>query len=84
MPISWLECTDAAPAGGVPQGNSLGRCEGAADHNRSSAEDWFRTVPTPGEPNIPSYPSDCWTAIDSELNWGALKALYRPATGSRR
>ncbi len=77
VPISWLDCSDPAFAAGVPQGNSLGRCAGGVDHNTSSEEDWFMTVPTPGEPNIPSYPSDCWTGVDPDVSWGVIKALYR-------
>ena len=78
MPISWTDCTDPEVADGVPQGNCLGRCPGGVDGNRSSSEDWFMMVPTPDEPNLPSYPSDCSTGISTEVSWGAVKALYRP------
>ena len=78
VPISWLDCIDPEFAAGVPQGNCLGRCPEGLDHNRSSADDWFMMVPTPDAPNLPSYPSDCSTGIDSRSTWGAVKALYRP------
>jgi hypothetical protein len=78
VPISWIDCTDPQFADGVPQGNCLARCPGGLDCNQSSAADWFMMVPTPGEPNIPSYPSDCSTGLDPGISWGTLKALYRP------
>jgi hypothetical protein len=82
VPISWLDCVDPAFANGVPQGNSLGRCNPSDDSNVSSASDWFMMVPTPDAPNWPSYPSDCTTGVDSRASWGTLKALYRaPAKG---
>jgi len=77
VPISFLDCVDQAFAAGIPQGNSLGRCPPGVDGNDSSAADWFMMVPTPGEPNIPSYPTHCWSSIDSETSWGVVKALYR-------
>jgi len=77
VPISWLDCVDPESADGVPQGNSLGRCAPGLDHNRSSAEDWHMMVPTPGEPNVPSYPSDCATGVNREVSWGVIKAVYR-------
>jgi hypothetical protein len=76
VPISWLDCTDPEFADGVPQGNCLGRCPGGLDGNGSSADDWFMMVPTPDEPNLPSYPSDCTTGVDESVTWGVVKALY--------
>jgi hypothetical protein len=81
VPISWLDCVDPAFAGGVPEGNSLGRCNPGSDSNISSSADWFMSLPTPDAPNSPSYPSDCTTGADSAPSWGAIKALYRPSTG---
>jgi hypothetical protein len=34
-------------------------------------------IPTPGEPNLPSYPADCATGVAAEGSWGAIKTLYR-------
>ncbi len=76
VPIGYAACSDAEPAPGVPQGNCLGRCPGGIDHNGSSAEDWFMMIPSPGEVNIPSHPSDCSSPVES-TSWGRLKALYR-------
>ena len=77
VPISWLDCFDPAFADPCPQGNTIGRCPEGVDHDVSSAHDWVMSFPTPGEPNIPSYPSDCATPVE-HLSWGRLKALYRP------
>lgn len=78
VPIGFLVCDDLAFAEGSPQGNSIGRCPGGVDHNTTSAVDWFMSLPTPGEENIPSYPSDCMAAIEeSPLSWGVIKGLYR-------
>ncbi len=78
VPITWTTCADPAHAAGVPQGNSLGRCPGGIDGNSSSAEDWFMTIPSPGAPNMPSWPSDCSVGIAEErASWGLIKALYR-------
>ncbi len=78
VPIVWTVCTDPAFADGSPQGNSIGRCPGAVDRNTSSAADWVMMIPTPGEPNMPSYPSDCSTGIAARpASWGMIKALYR-------
>lgn len=76
VPISFTKCSDPEFAEGIPQGNSLGRCPGVADHNSSSADDWFMMMPTPGEPNFPSYPEQCVTSVE-RASWGAIKALYR-------
>jgi hypothetical protein len=76
VPISWLDCYDPEHAPGVPQGNSLGRCPPGVDHDSSSACDWFMMVPTPGEHNLPSYPTDCSTPVTG-ATWGTVKALYR-------
>jgi hypothetical protein len=76
VPISWLQCADPAFAPGVPQGNSLGRCDPGVDSNASSASDWFMMMPTPDAPNWPSYPSDCSTGVCDEPSWGAIKSLY--------
>jgi hypothetical protein len=81
VPISWIDCSDPQTAPGVPQGNCLARCPGGVDGNRSSAEDWFMMIPTPGEPNLPSHPIDCATGVAAEGSWGAIKALYRPDRG---
>lgn len=76
VPISFTKCFDPQFADGIPQGNSIGRCPGAADHNSSSHDDWFMMIPTPGEPNLPSYPDDCVTPVRS-VSWGTIKSLYR-------
>ncbi len=76
VPISWTVCSDPEFADGCPQGNCLGRCPVGVDHNSSSAADWFMMFPTPGEVNIPSYPSDCSSPV-SRTSWGTIKALYR-------
>jgi hypothetical protein len=79
VPITWTSCEDPAFAAGVPQGNSLGRCPGGIDGNVSSAEDWFMTIPSPGAPNMPSWPSDCSVGVTEErASWGLIKAIYRP------
>jgi hypothetical protein len=78
VPIVWTFCTDPEFADGCPQGNSIGRCPGGIDRNTSSAADWFMMIPTPGEPNIASYPSDCSTGVAAgPASWGTIKALYR-------
>lgn len=77
VPISWTVCVDQEPAALVPQGNSLARCPGGIDRNASSADDWFMMIPTPGQENLPSYPSDCATPV-REASWGIIKGLYRP------
>jgi hypothetical protein len=77
VPISWLDCLDPAFAEPCPQGNTIGRCPQGVDHNVSSDSDWVMSFPTPGAPNIPSYPSECATPVE-RLSWGRLKALYRP------
>jgi len=78
VPIGFLTCDDLAFAEGSPQGNSLGRCPGGFDHNTTSAADWFMSLPTPGEENIPSYPSDCMATVEeNSLSWGVIKGLYR-------
>lgn len=76
VPIAWTKCVDPEPASLVPQGNSLGRCAAGVDRNASSAADWFMMIPTPGEENLPSFPSDCATAV-RPASWGVIKALYR-------
>lgn len=76
VPIAWTVCTDAEYAELVPQGNSLGRCPNGVDNNACSAGDWFMMMPTPGEVNLPSYPSDCASPV-REASWGVIKALYR-------
>ena len=76
VPIGYGACDDDEPAPGVPQGNCLGRCPNGADHNGSSAEDWFMMIPSPGEVNIPSHPSDCSSPVEA-TTWGRVKALYR-------
>ena len=79
VPISWIDCADPDFAELCPQGNSIGRCPGGVDHNVSSAQDWVMSFPTPGEPNIPSYASECATCVPSDgTTWGSIKALYRP------
>jgi hypothetical protein len=78
VPITWTFCTDPAFAEGIPQGNSIGRCPGGIDGNDSSAEDWFMMIPSPGETNIPSWPTDCWASVTSrQMSWGTIKGLYR-------
>jgi hypothetical protein len=76
VPIAWTVCTDPEYAHGCPQGNSIARCPGGVDHDTSSAADWFMSMPTPGEPNVPSYASDCSTVVRA-VSWGVVKALYR-------
>lgn len=76
VPIGWTVCSDPEYAEPVPQGNSLARCPGGTDHNASSASDWFMMIPTPGETNLPSFPSDCSSPVRQE-SWGVIKALYR-------
>jgi hypothetical protein len=76
VPISWIDCGDPEPAAPCPQGNTIGRCPEGIDHDTSSADDWVMSFPTPGEPNIPSYPSDCASPVERST-WGRLKALYR-------
>jgi len=77
VPISWTVCTDQEFAELVPQGNSLGRCAPGVDHNSTSSGDWFMMIPTPGEQNLPSYPSDCSSPV-GVATWGTIKAIYRP------
>jgi hypothetical protein len=78
VPIGFLVCDDPAFAEGTPQGNSLARCPGGYDHNTTSAADWFMSLPTPGEENVPSYPSDCMATVEVDaLSWGMIKGLYR-------
>jgi len=76
VPIAWTACTDYEYADLVPQGNSLGRCAPGVDHNATSNADWFMMIPTPGEQNLPSFPSDCSSPV-GEASWGTIKALYR-------
>ena len=78
VPIAWTKCVDPEFAALVPQGNSLARCPGGVDRNVSSADDWFMMIPTPGEENLPSFPTDCVTPV-REASWGVIKALYRGA-----
>jgi hypothetical protein len=78
VPIGFLACEDLAFADPSPQGNSLGRCPGGIDHDTTSADDWFMSLPTPGEANVPSYPNDCIpTLVEGRLSWGMIKGLYR-------
>jgi hypothetical protein len=78
VPIGFLVCDDPAFAEASPQGNSLARCPGGIDHNTTSADDWFMSLPTPGEENAPSYPSDCYAVIEERtISWGVIKGLYR-------
>lgn len=76
VPIDRLVCIDPEAAEGTPQGNSLARCLTGVDDNTSSADDWFMSIPTPGEPNIMSDPSDCATPVE-RVSWGLVKGLYR-------
>ncbi len=76
VPIAWTVCDDPEFAELVPQGNSLGRCPMGVDNNACSAGDWFMMIPTPGEPNLPSFPSDCASPV-RESSWGVIKALYK-------
>jgi len=80
VPVGPGVCVDTAYAPACPQGNCLGRCPGGFDSNRSSAEDWFVMIPSPGEENISMHPDHCTTRVPDEprpSSWGVLKALYR-------
>ena len=76
VPIAWTVCADPEFAALVPQGNSLGRCPTGVDNNACSAGDWFMMIPTPGEENLPSFPTDCVSPV-LDASWGVIKALYR-------